>query len=44
VQEVHKMYILYVLVAYLFQFENYTMLTSPLLSLVIGSMIAKSLQ
>ncbi|XP_018079373.1 probable C-mannosyltransferase DPY19L4 isoform X2 [Xenopus laevis] len=44
VQDVHKMYIFSVLVAYLFQFENYAMLTSPLLSLVIGSMIAKSLQ
>eukprot|EP00079_Xenopus_tropicalis_P036882 XP_017950653.1 PREDICTED: probable C-mannosyltransferase DPY19L4 [Xenopus tropicalis] len=44
VHEVHKMYIFSVLVAYLFQFENYAILTSPLLSLVIGSMIAKSLQ
>ncbi|XP_075438819.1 putative C-mannosyltransferase DPY19L4 isoform X2 [Ascaphus truei] len=44
VQEVHKMYLFSVFLGYLLQFENSALLTSPLLSLVVGSMIAKSLQ
>lgn len=44
VHEVRKMYLFSVFLGYLLQFENSALLTSPLLSLVIGSMIAKSLQ
>ncbi|XP_040288988.1 probable C-mannosyltransferase DPY19L4 isoform X2 [Bufo bufo] len=44
VHKVHKMYLFSVFLGYLLQFENSSLLTSPLLSLVIGSMIAKSLQ
>ncbi|KAG9478788.1 hypothetical protein GDO78_012443 [Eleutherodactylus coqui] len=44
VHEVQKMYLFSVFLGYLLQFENSALLTSPLLSLVIGSMIAKSLQ
>ncbi|KAG8441760.1 hypothetical protein GDO86_010802 [Hymenochirus boettgeri] len=44
VYEVHKMYLFSVFLGYLLQFENSALLTSPLLSLAIGSMIAKSLQ
>lgn len=44
VYEVHKMYLFSVFLGYLLQFENSALLTSPLLSLVVGCMIAKSLQ
>ncbi|XP_053324230.1 probable C-mannosyltransferase DPY19L4 [Spea bombifrons] len=44
VHEIHKMYIFSAAVGYLLQFENTALLTSPLLSLVVGSMIARSLQ
>ncbi|XP_068093773.1 probable C-mannosyltransferase DPY19L4 isoform X2 [Hyperolius riggenbachi] len=44
VHEVHKMYLFSLCLGYLLQFENSALLTSPLLSLVVGSMIAKSLQ
>ncbi|KAM5157280.1 putative C-mannosyltransferase DPY19L4 [Mantella aurantiaca] len=44
VHEVHKMYLFSVFLGYLLQFENSALLTSPLLSLVVGCMIAKSLQ
>ncbi|XP_053571187.1 probable C-mannosyltransferase DPY19L4 [Bombina bombina] len=44
VYEIHRMYLFAVFVGYLLQFENSALLTSPLISLVAGSMIAKSLQ
>ncbi|KAM8967887.1 putative C-mannosyltransferase DPY19L4 [Pelodytes ibericus] len=44
IHEIHKMYVFSVFLGYLLQFENTALLTSPLLSLVVGSMIAKSLQ
>ncbi|KAM4704940.1 putative C-mannosyltransferase DPY19L4 [Rhinophrynus dorsalis] len=44
VHEVHKMYLFSLFLGYLLQFENTALLTSPLLSLVVGSMIAKNLQ
>ncbi|XP_075069922.1 putative C-mannosyltransferase DPY19L4 isoform X2 [Mixophyes fleayi] len=44
VHDVHKMYLFSVFLGYLLQFENLALLTSPLLCLVVGSMIAKSLQ
>ncbi|KAM9308428.1 putative C-mannosyltransferase DPY19L4 [Gastrophryne carolinensis] len=44
VHEVHKMYLFALFLGYLLQFENTALLTSPLLSLVVGSTIAKTLQ
>ncbi|KAM4688081.1 putative C-mannosyltransferase DPY19L4 [Discoglossus pictus] len=44
VYEVHRTYLFALFVGYLLQFENTALLTSPLLSLVVGSMIAKTLQ
>ncbi|XP_063306388.1 probable C-mannosyltransferase DPY19L4 [Pelobates fuscus] len=44
VHEINKMYVFAVFLGYLLQFENTDLLTSPLLSLVVGSMAAKSLQ
>ncbi|XP_063780195.1 probable C-mannosyltransferase DPY19L4 [Pseudophryne corroboree] len=44
VHDVHKMYLFSVFLGYLLQFENLALLTSPLLCLVVGSRIAKSLQ
>ncbi|XP_073532880.1 probable C-mannosyltransferase DPY19L4 [Phyllobates terribilis] len=44
VQEMRKTYLAAVSMGYLLQFENSALLTSPLLSLVIATMIAENLQ
>lgn len=44
VHEVHKIYLFSLFLGYLLQFENSSLLVSPLLSLVAGSMLAKCLQ
>ncbi|KAM4028866.1 putative C-mannosyltransferase DPY19L4 isoform 2-T2 [Anomaloglossus baeobatrachus] len=44
VNEIHKMYLAALSFGYLLQFQNSKLLTSPLLSLILASMLAKSLQ
>nr|XP_057903325.1 probable C-mannosyltransferase DPY19L4 isoform X2 [Doryrhamphus excisus] len=42
--DIHKVYVSSLLLAYFFQFHNTALLASPLLSLLIGSVLAKYLQ
>ena len=42
--DIHHLYATSLLVAYLMQFQNPTLLSSPLLSLLIGSMLARYFQ
>lgn len=42
--DIHKVYLSSLFLAYLFQFQNLTLLTSPLLSLLIGSVLARYFQ
>ncbi|XP_024154160.1 probable C-mannosyltransferase DPY19L4 isoform X1 [Oryzias melastigma] len=42
--DIHKVYLSSLLLAYLFQFENTSLLSSPLLSLQIGSVLARYFQ
>lgn len=42
--DIHKVYLSSLLLAYLFQFKNPTLLSSPLLSLQIGSVLARYFQ
>uniref|UniRef100_A0A3Q3RUX4 Dpy-19 like 4 n=1 Tax=Mastacembelus armatus TaxID=205130 RepID=A0A3Q3RUX4_9TELE len=42
--DIHKVYLSSLFLAYLFQFQNPTLLSSPLLSLLIGSVLARYFQ
>ncbi|XP_068602912.1 probable C-mannosyltransferase DPY19L4 [Brachionichthys hirsutus] len=42
--DIHKVYLSSLFLAYLFQFQNRTLLSSPLLSLLIGSVLARRFQ
>ncbi|XP_049458927.1 probable C-mannosyltransferase DPY19L4 isoform X1 [Epinephelus fuscoguttatus] len=42
--DIHKVYLSSLFLAYLFQFQNSTLLSSPLLSLLIGSVLARYFQ
>uniref|UniRef100_A0AAQ6AQ83 Dpy-19 like 4 n=1 Tax=Amphiprion ocellaris TaxID=80972 RepID=A0AAQ6AQ83_AMPOC len=42
--DIHKVYLSSLFLAYLFQFQNATLLSSPLLSLLIGSVLARYFQ
>ncbi|XP_023275461.1 probable C-mannosyltransferase DPY19L4 [Seriola lalandi dorsalis] len=42
--DIHKVYLSSLFLAYLFQFQNTTLLSSPLLSLLIGSVLARYFQ
>uniref|UniRef100_A0A665TRT2 Dpy-19 like 4 n=1 Tax=Echeneis naucrates TaxID=173247 RepID=A0A665TRT2_ECHNA len=42
--DIYKMYLSSLFLAYLFQFQNITLLSSPLLSLLIGSVLARYFQ
>lgn len=42
--DIHKVYVSSLFLAYLFQFQNQTLLSSPLLSLLIGSVLARYFQ
>ncbi|KAG7501048.1 putative C-mannosyltransferase DPY19L4 [Solea senegalensis] len=42
--DIHKVYLSSLFLAYVFQFQNQTLLSSPLLSLLIGSMLARYFQ
>lgn len=42
--DIHKVYLSSLLLAYLFQFQNAALLSSPLLSLLIGSVLARYFQ
>lgn len=42
--DINKIYLSSLILAYLLQFQNVTLLTSPLLSLLIGSMLARYFQ
>lgn len=42
--DIHKVYLSSLFLAYLFQFQNPALLSSPLLSLLIGSVLARYFQ
>ena len=42
--DIQKVYLSSLFLAYLFQFQNPSLLSSPLLSLMIGSVLAKNFQ
>lgn len=42
--DIHKVYLSSLFLAYVFQFQNPTLLSSPLLSLMIGSVLARYFQ
>lgn len=42
--DINKVYLSSLILAYLLQFQNVTLLTSPLLSLLIGSVLARYFQ
>lgn len=42
--DINKVYLSSLFLAYLLQFQNVTLLTSPLLSLLIGSVLARYFQ